>query len=166
MKYIILISLFLLSACGEKEPDESSCHHNCNKIKPTNQKPADNDDTETKIKSTDDDLSSPADKNSSPSPIHLSVKGTTEKGQSCAVTLPKNATNLSHFQVSVQIARKHGNVTVQSLLNIKVSKDIAKPHIYYSSKTTPSISLEFQSEKIVYFSLWEQTKKKYSCTFK
>ena len=162
MKYIIL--LFLLTACG-KTPKEP-CYHNCNKIKPPAQKPAPVDTTSQPEQSSDTPPST-TPKDSPSDPTSISIKGTTtDEKRYCTVTVPKHADSLSHFQVNVQIIQKHGNITVQSLVNVKVTKDINKPNIYYSSKSKPSINLEFQSGSIVYFSLWENAQKKYSCNFK
>ncbi|MCZ0933194.1 MAG: hypothetical protein OXJ52_08590 [Oligoflexia bacterium] len=154
MKYIVLI-LFLLVACGKTS--EESCHRDCNQIKPEIPSGANSQ--------TKQDTKRAFEADPPAYPGSISLEGTTDKGQPCAVTFPKEADSLSHFQVSVRIKQAHKNITVQSLVNVKVVKDMDKPSIYYS-KSTPSISLKFQSGNIVYFSVWEKAQKKYSCTFK
>ena len=156
MKPIVLI-LFLLTACG-KNSDKKNCF-NCNQTKP--------------IAPSSPDLSSQVQPDSEINkPIQASgfnlnpvlLQETTNK-ESCLISFPKNAENLSQFQADIQITQKQGSITVQSFITVKVFKDSSDSNIYYSE--SPTLNLEIQSDTIVNFITGEQDqKKKYSCAFK
>ena len=152
MKAFILV-LFLLTACG-KAPDKQNCR-NCNQTKLP--------DSSSQIK-TDSEINSPTQASSfKPSPVLL--QNTENKEESCLISFPKNAVNLSQFQVDIQIIQKQGSTTVQSFITVKVFKDSYDSNIYYSE--SPSLKLEIQSDTTVNFIMGEQAqKKKYSCSFK
>ena len=163
MKYIIL-TLLLLTACGKSS--EEACYQDCNKIKPETPKDA-TSQTKKDAKRNSEAASSTQEDSSADSEAIL-LKGTTDKGQQCVITFPKNADSLSHFQVSVQIKSVHKNITVQSLVKVKVVRDTNDPS-HYSSKsmTTSSVSLKFQSRSVISLSVLEKkNQKKYSCVFK
>ena len=145
MKYILI--LLLLASCGK------TTHK---KTKPIT-KTASQTKKSNEIKSSQEKTFS--------NPTSVSLEGITKnEEQYCVITFPQSADSLSQFQVSVKITVKQKNITVHSLTNITVLKDNDKPNIYYS-ESTPSISLEFQSGNVVYFTMWENGVKKHSCAF-
>ena len=146
MKYIILV-LFFVTACKNK------AEHNTQ-----------TDLSNSEAQSTQPTNASSTDRNLSATPL-LSYKGVTKTGLECIVTAPKQAAQLTQFQLSFKIA--NNEAILESFSNINVVKDMHHTDsIYYSEKTEPSVSLKFESGQLVYFTIWKEHQNKHSCYFK
>ena len=160
MKYLILSFLFLfVTSCGTDNKPQTHTQKKQNKT----DSPSDKIQTPPKTLSKMATFS--AQKDTPSNKVSLSLKeGATNKGQVCTVSFPKEADNLDQFQVSLQITQDDGSLIVQSHITVTVTKDKKQPNTYHS-ESSPFVNLKFESGNVVYFSTWENTQKKYTCTF-